>query len=654
MSSKNSRDEWRPPSVASAAADHSSTKDFMQAGSRETGRRIRQPSWKALQNAIENQIDELSKQARILKDAADNVYDAIKDNTVVDENLLKESVERYEEILQKLEELYAQDKWGDNLADADRIRQSAYINLKYARTATLNLMAKHKRQQDDNASRTSRRSTRKSYRSSQHSTSSSLRAKVIAEAAAAKAQAEYDRLLAEKEHQRRQHELEEQRLMDQRRAQYDKEIALITADRVAAIADAKLDAIERSFAEEKRSQSTPSERESVDHKSRMQEWVLSQQHRSAVSLDPNITPPEMLSNPSHELTGNQNPVCQQNTSHQSEFTSPALQGRRQPETTECLNAIVNTNKQLTASLARQALPKCQPDTFSGDATLFHPWKIAFKAMTQNAEVPPEQEINYLRQFTQGEARKLVDSYRKRQHNDPNVLLSQLWKELEKRFGNTALIASTLMKKLLKTAKFVEKENKKLQDFADVCSELDSQLESLPGLACLNYPNAISPVLEKLPLSLRSKWEKEVAKHAEENHNAYPGFHKFTIIVQKQATFRNHPNILASLSYASKDSKYKDENNQTSAFDPEARVLKTRTHPPNDQPEDDEEVIKKDMESKCPFHDKKGHDLTTCKTFARKTLSARMEWIKRSRLCFRCFSPGHQASTCILVIKCNKC
>jgi hypothetical protein len=110
MSSKNSRDEWRPPSVASAAADHSSTKDFMQAGSRETGRRTRQPSWKALQNAIDNEIDELSKQARILKDAADNVYDAIKDNTVVDENLLKESVERYEEILQKLEELYAQDK----------------------------------------------------------------------------------------------------------------------------------------------------------------------------------------------------------------------------------------------------------------------------------------------------------------------------------------------------------------------------------------------------------------------------------------------------------------------------------------------------------------------------------------------------------------
>ena len=125
----------------------------------------------------------------------------------------------------------------------------------------------------------------------------------------------------------------------------------------------------------------------------------------------------------------------------------------------------------------------------------------------------------------------------------------------------------------------------------------------------------------------------MAEHAEENYNAYPGFHKFTIIVQKQTTLKDHPNILASLSYSSKDSKYKYENSQNLAFDPEAKVLKTTTHPPpNDESEDDEEVIMKDIENKCPFHYKKGQDLTTCKIFARKTLSARIEWIKRSRLC----------------------
>ena len=68
-----------------------------------------------------------------------------------------------------------------------------------------------------------------------------------------------------------------------------------------------------------------------------------------------------------------------------------------------------------AGLARQNLPKCHPDTFSGDATLFHAWKGAFKAMISDADVLPEQELNYLRKFTSGDVQQVVDSYRKRQH-----------------------------------------------------------------------------------------------------------------------------------------------------------------------------------------------------------------------------------------------
>ena len=43
--------------------------------------------------------------------------------------------------------------------------------------------------------------------------------------------------------------------------------------------------------------------------------------------------------------------------------------------------------------------------------------------------------------------------------------------------------------------------------------MDSQLTYLPGLACLNFPNTIQPIAEKLPPSLRGKWEKEIAKYS---------------------------------------------------------------------------------------------------------------------------------------------
>ena len=89
-----------------------------------------------------------------------------------------------------------------------------------------------------------------------------MRAKAIAEAPAAKAQTEYDKLLAEKEAERRYNELEEQSLANQHCAQYEKEMALLRAERVAAIADAKLEAIKRSLADDGESQAAYAEKRS--------------------------------------------------------------------------------------------------------------------------------------------------------------------------------------------------------------------------------------------------------------------------------------------------------------------------------------------------------------------------------------------------------
>ena len=100
------------------------------------------------------------------------------------------------------------------------------------------------------------------------------------------------------------------------------------------------------------------------------------------------------------------------------------------------------------------------------------------------------------------------------------------------------------------SEFNKKERERLQAFADLCADVDSQLEFLPGLACLNYPNAIKPIVEKLPNFLRSKWEKQVAEYADRNQDAYPGFHSFAVMMQKQATLKNHPNIVAIIEYQS--------------------------------------------------------------------------------------------------------
>ena len=209
---------------------------------------------------------------------------------------------------------------------------------------------------------------------------------------------------------------------------------------------------------------------------------------------------------------------------------------------QLIETLTSVNQQIVTRLVRENLPKCHPDVFSGDPTLFHPWKAAFKAMITDVSVSPVQEINYLRSFTSGEPQKLVENYRKRKHHDPCGLLKNLWAELERRFGSAATITNALLERMHVLAAFRESENDKLQEFADLCADVTSQISCLPGLACLNFPNAIQPIAAKLPPSLRGKWEKELAKFSENNGDAYPGFHVFSEVVQKRVRKKNDPNI----------------------------------------------------------------------------------------------------------------
>ena len=221
---------------------------------------------------------------------------------------------------------------------------------------------------------------------------------------------------------------------------------------------------------------------------------------------------------------------------------PRLTATQEIPSSTLLETFTTSNRQLVASLARQSLPKCLPDVFKGDIAMFHSWKRSFKAMVRDADITPDQELNYLRSFTSGDPQELVDNYRKRQADNPTTTLGNLWRELERRFGNTAALTQALIERLCSAAHFGEKDNVKLQKLADLCADIDCQMTHLPGLACLNFPVTIRPIVERLPGFLQSKWEKEIVRYASDYNDAYPTFHKFSMMIQDQARKRNHPNI----------------------------------------------------------------------------------------------------------------
>lgn len=219
--------------------------------------------------------------------------------------------------------------------------------------------------------------------------------------------------------------------------------------------------------------------------------------------------------------------------------------------------------------------------------------------------------------------------------------------MERRFGNTAAITNVLLERLRKAARFGEGDGDKLQAFTDVCADLDSQLDFLPGLGCLNYLTAIGPIVENLPNSLHSKWEKRVVNYVDKHHDAYPGFKDFAAMVKEQARLRNHRNVLAGTQSSSHRKKTR-EHRPCPAYSPgedmePRRVLKTNTASPENR-----------NIPYCHFHQRKAHFLAECIAFENEPLKAKNECILRAGLCFCCLSQGHRSGECSAVIKCAKC
>ena len=590
----------------------------------ELEKRTRTFTQKGYQNSLINNTKIFNKQAAVLQKAIDAVFKAINENSFLKEalELLEKEKCEFELAVVNMETLIAQDKWGESI-DAKQTVQKLKESFLQAAECAVQEATKKLGTEDNISARTSSVKSKHSRVSEQtRSSRSSLRSErrlALAEAAAAKEQAEYDMMLARLENDRKQREAQVELERAAAKAQHEYDMAILAAKRQEAVAQARLGVIEQSIVQEENDSESLSTK--ISWKSNDASWKRTKAWVKGQYV---------------EATKDKN--ARDHNQHNKEQTAPSiprhneLRKERSASTVQesnivqqCMGAIANTNERLTASLAKLSLPKCHPDEFNGDATMFNPWKSAFKGMIESCDVTPEYEMNYLCMYTSGAPRKLVDSYRKRRHKDAKTLLKELWAELERRFGNVAVVTETFLTKLKESAKFGENEKKKLQAFSDLCADVASQIDELPGLTCLNYPNAIWPILNNLPESIRDKWNKQVAEFTVKNNDSYPNFAMFASMIEKQSVLKNHPNVTC----AGKQRKFIILKGNTTANE-----SATGKH--------------------CPFHECDGHTLVECKVFARKTLEEKTEWIKQRRLCFRCFLPGHIASQCKVKVKCDTC
>ena len=202
---------------------------------------------------MQNAVEQRRRETDILHGKLQGVIrsaEGLGDNHCFD-NVLRELVtlaEKFRVTLQELQSFYEQDKF--EVYNGETSLTNEYLTLNHAHVLIDEIKIKQSSKQLEIRSRHSRHSRLSKSISSSSTTSSAARMRALAEAVATRESAEYERVIAEKEHARREREAEIERKHQRERAEYEKDLAILAANRKVAVANAKLKAIERAIEKE--------------------------------------------------------------------------------------------------------------------------------------------------------------------------------------------------------------------------------------------------------------------------------------------------------------------------------------------------------------------------------------------------------------------
>jgi ribosomal protein L40E len=273
---------------------------------------------------------------------------------------------------------------------------------------------------------------------------------------------------------------------------------------------------------------------------------------------------------------------------------------------------------------------------------YHTWKASFKNMINNVTITPSEQFSLLIEYTTLTSKQLVqrlrNAYIERQHQG----ILEIWKKLDERYGCNAVLVKTHLAKLTSFPKINYKDNRKLQEFADLLMELDCAKRdgALAGLRVLDEPIYLKPVISKLPGDIQGRWQRHAFRHMNDHKVDYPSFAEFVSFIELVSREKNDPNLCLN----ALDGDQPDERNRSRP----RRSYKT------DIPDAGQGTKSHDPSRWCVVH-RRPHPLNQCRAFRAKPIDQRKSLLKQYGICYRCVaSSSHMAKDCKTPVKCIEC
>ena len=256
------------------------------------------------------------------------------------------------------------------------------------------------------------------------------------------------------------------------------------------------------------------------------------------------------------------------------------------------------------------LPKIEIPKFKGDPLEWNSFRDTFTAtIHQNSKLSDIEKFTYLQSYVRDEAQQAIQGLPLSGEN-----YDKAWQLLTERYGNSQLIRSSLMNKLIKVEKPSNGSAKELRKLYDTIESNVRALESTGIDKQTLGPMLIPIVLEKLPNVVRLHLSRTLGSNTWD-------ITEFLKAINDEILARENFDYLKGPE--TENSKKRSSMNFGGA-----------------------------QRKFCRFCQSKEHYSDQCTVVTAQ--SARREILRKNRCCFNCLKPGHSKKDCKITIKCFKC
>lgn len=322
--------------------------------------------------------------------------------------------------------------------------------------------------------------------------------------------------------------------------------------------------------------------------------------------------------------------------------------------------VMQKQNDITELLVKQQrlshMPPVEIPVSCGDPLEFRAFLRAFNHAIETKTENPVDKLYYLEQYRRGEPRDLIRSC---QHMQPHRGYIDAMKLLQDQYGNELKIATAYMDKAFQWPQIKPEDGKSLSSFSLFLVACRNAMDDIDYLDEMDNPVNMRTIVLKLQYKICEKWRSAAFKIQGRNQRR-ARFSDLVSFLDKQAKVMTDllfgdikepvpPDKKEKMKMSGKCAKR--EGHKRSSFATVTCTEEPTRHTPTCRSEG---ASHSGAFSKPCLFCEKNHTLEMCRLIRDKPHKDRIDFLKRSGLCFGCLVKGHLSKDCKRKMLCEVC